>query len=184
MNLVTLRSNRSAAVAAAIGPAVARALNRAIDTVRTQTTRALAAETGLKQAIIRDRLPVQGARPDRLEAVLRVTGKRVPIVAFGARQTRQGVTYRLTGGRGLIPGAFLATMSSGHAGVFARRPISRSRAGNPRSSPGLPIVEQYGPSLPLVVTKQHILEAGQAIGEAAFTKNLTHELGRAVRGEG
>jgi hypothetical protein len=74
-------------------------------------------------------------------------------------------------------------MASGHAGVFARRTPSRSRVGKRRSSPGLPIVEQYGPSLPQVAVKQRILEAGQAVGEAAFTKNLTHELGRVVRGE-
>lgn len=61
-----------------------------------------------------------------MEWALKVSGQPVPLVAYPHRQTRQGVSVEVnTGKRTLVAGAFLATMKSGHEGVFKRRGKAR-----------------------------------------------------------
>jgi len=69
---------------------------------------------------------------------------RPGLLAFpGTKQTKHGVSYRLsrTAGRKRIEHGFIATMPSGHRGVFARGGPSR-----------LPIREARGPSIWKVIT--------------------------------
>jgi hypothetical protein len=165
---------------ASIQRATARALNRAIVTTRQDVIKKLQTETGLKQATIRARLEIQRASPRQLEAAVVVSAKSIPLIEFGARQTPAGV---VTARGQFRRGAFLATMRSGHRGVFKRRSVTRPRRGLPRGSPQLPIVEQTGPSLPAVAAKRQILKSAQAVGQAAFSARLPaelkHELGGA-----
>jgi hypothetical protein len=178
----TIRHNQVGRFVSDVRQATARALTRSMETGRTQAVRNLAAELGTTQAAIRKRLVLTRATKDTLEAALKFTGKRLRLTEMGARQTRAGVTYRARGGRGLVKGAFLATLRSGHTGAFVRKTPTRSRAGRPRSSPALPIRELFGASVPYVATKQQILESTLQAAVAAFTKNQEHELGRAGRG--
>jgi hypothetical protein len=83
------------------------------------------------------------------------------------------VTARLPTGLGKYPQAFIATMRSGHRGVFMRVGASSRRSAGARSA-NLPITELHGPSIPLVFGKH--LAAGLARGEAQLRKNLVHEL--------
>jgi len=148
--------------------ATVRAMNRTMQTVRTAATRALAEDVGITQRDVRKSMELRRARSSdypNLEATLIVTGRRIPLFAFRARQTRQGVSYRLPGGRTLAPSAFLARMRSGHEGVFRRRGRAR-----------LPIDELRGPSLPYVLGKQRIMEALRTLAGTAFPKNLDHEI--------
>lgn len=56
-----------------------------------------------------------------LEWALDVGGAPVPLVAYPARQTRKGVSVEVNRGkRTLLKGSFIATMASGHKGVFRR----------------------------------------------------------------
>jgi len=163
---VILRNDRTQAILTNIRPAIARALSRAIATVRTDTTRKLAAKTGLKQALIRDRLLVRPASRDRLEARMTVSHRAVPLIEEkGVAQVKTGVRTP----RGIIRGGFIRTMRSGHRGAFRRKGRAR-----------LPIRELVSESLPRVSIEEGILASSQAVGEAAFTKNLTHELGRVI----
>jgi hypothetical protein len=168
---ITLRTEGLAAVrrlesiGGDVRRATVRALNRTIGTAQTATLRALAADTGLAQKDLRPSLEIQRATFQRQEATLIVTGRRIPLLGFRARQTRRGVTYRLPGGRGRAPRAFLATMRSGHTGVFQRR-----------GAPRLPIHELFGPSLPHVVRRRAIFEAVGRDAEATLEKNLAHEV--------
>jgi len=69
---------------------------------------------------------------------------RPGLLAFpGTKQTKRGVSYRLsrTAGRKRIEHGFIATMPSGHRGVFVRGGPSR-----------LPIREVRGPSIWKVIT--------------------------------
>ncbi len=46
---------------------------------------------------------------------------RIPLYAFGARETKRGVRYAITKGKTKkVPHAFIATMKSTHTGVFLR----------------------------------------------------------------
>lgn len=160
---------------------VSRALNKTATWVRTRVVRAVAAEIALKQKIVRESVTVSKASYKRLEANVNVKGKRVPVIDFGARQTKKGVGYRVSKkeGRKTVPGAFISTMKSGHKGVFIReeakgakgligsvadvlmnrrsvrsvRRLRRAKAAGVDRVGRLPIREFFGPSIPGVVQK-------------------------------
>jgi hypothetical protein len=128
--------------------------------------REVARDLGLRQGDVTDRISTRAAletHGDRMSAWIIATGARIPLFRFRARQTRSGVTARLPGGAGQYPGAFIATMRSGHTGVFKRRASGR-----------LPISELHGPSVPKVFEK--FIPAGIARGHEQLIKNLVHEL--------
>ena len=149
--------------------AVSRALNRSAVTTKTVMQRNVADDTKLPSRTVAKQLRIEEARPspERLRARIIITGARIPLADFKARQTRRGVTADVGTGRKLYPSTFLAKMKSGHEGVFGRRGKAR-----------LPIDERFGPSLPHVFEK-HISE-GLARGEESMQKNLAHELSYAL----
>jgi len=148
--------------------AIVRALNRSIASAKTAMVRVIAQDTGLKQADVRERVWVREARPDRLVAALQASPARLPLLLYGAtgpepsRGQGRGVRARLKGGAGRYPHAFLATMASGHRGVFQRSKTGR-----------LPIGELHGPSIVRVFEKH--VAVGTARGEEQLVKNLTWE---------
>lgn len=165
--------------------AIARALNRAGTSTRAVMARAISKDTALPVTAVKDKLRLEKATATKHVVRITVSGKRIPLIAFRARDTRsasgrgrsrgRGVTYNLGpggGGRGRIPNAFITTvrragdaggMHSGHEGVFVR-------VGSRR----LPIKQRYGPSLPRVFEK--VTPEGLAAGEASLIKNLQSEL--------
>lgn len=155
--------------------AVARALNKSIVTVRSQAVKEIAKDVGLTQKDVRAVMGTKLATRSDLVASVTVTGARIPLIKFKARETKAGVTYKLPGGRGLAPGAFKATMRSGHEGVFKRKEGSTRRGPAPNYS-GLPIVELHGPSLPRVFSKAAIAKAMRRVAQSVMPKNLAHEV--------
>ena len=120
----------------ALPKVMSRALNRTAMSARTEISRNLSRRIGLKIKDVRDRLTLIRASYSNWRSAVTVSRKRFGLISFGARQTRKGVTYKKGGGRVLIRHAFIATMKSGHTGVFKRKLSSR-----------LPIAELRGPSL-------------------------------------
>ena len=151
--------------------AVARGMNRTIQSAQTLSVRAIAEDLGIAQKEVRKTMALRKANRTRLEASLTSTGRRIPLIAFRARGPEpsrgkgKGVRYRLPGGRGIAPHAFIATMKTGHRGVFQRKGPARR----------LPIAELRGPSVPRVFRKQ-IDDAIQAKADAALVKNVQHEI--------
>lgn len=152
-----------------------RALNRAAVSVRTLLVKNIAADTGLKSGTVRERISITNATESSKVARVSVSGKRIPLIDFGARGPEpsrgrgRGVTARNPGGAGRYPHAFIATVGTGgHRGVFERRTRKR-----------LPIRELFGPSLPHVFNK--FVPEAIARGEEALVKNLQSELSHALR---
>jgi hypothetical protein len=125
-----------AAVPRALPKVMSRALNRTATSARTATSRSLATQTGLKVKDVRSRIHIERASYSHWRSAIRISTKRLGLLAFRARQTKRGVSYRSGSGRETIGHAFIAVMSSGHRGVFKRKTAAR-----------LPIVELHGPSL-------------------------------------
>lgn len=156
----------------------ARALNRSIVTGRTVMLKVVAQDTHLKQSTVRKAFRTDQAKTSNLVARLTVTGARIPLIEFGARGPEpsrgrgRGVSARLQGGRGRYPDAFIATMRSGHRGVFKRVGTGGSKSRGAWSK-NLPIVELHGPSLPHVFSKY--IPTGMTAASEALTKNLAHE---------
>ena len=153
--------------------AVTRALNRTIEQVETVAIRAIAQDTGLQQKTVRKALHKTLATFDNLTATFTIRGRPLSLVALGARQTTTGVSYRVRGSQTSIPHAFLATMPSGHRGVFLRTGIF-GRRNNPKLER---IAERFGPSLGEVVQNQPaIIDAIAARATERFPPNLDHEI--------
>jgi hypothetical protein len=149
--------------------AIARALNRSIESGKTTMARLIAADMGVKVSDLRDRILVVKATPERHVAELKASAKRIPLYDFGARGPvpsrgrGRGVTIRNPRGSQRLPHAFIAKMASGHTGVFERTGTAR-----------LPIQEKFGPSIWLVFVKNRAV--GQARALEQLQKNLPHEL--------
>lgn len=154
--------------------AIARALNRSIASAKTAMVRVVAQDMGLKSGDVRDRILIVEARPDQHVAQLKASAKRIPLIDFNARGPEpsrgkgRGVTARMPGGKGRCPHAFIATMKTGHRGVFQRRAKSR-----------LHIDELFGASIAYVFTK--LRGVGEARAQEQLVKNLQSEIRFALR---
>src|SRR5512139_3635929 len=169
--------------------AVARALNRTIQSVQTRAVRDVAKDLGIVQKAVRAAMKIRKATRTLLMASLAATGRRIPLIYFGARGPEpsrgrgRGVTYRLTGGRTTIKEAFIASVpyinkATGevdtHRGVFRRMGIG-ARKSKGAWSMNLPIKQLYGPSVPHVF-KKHIDAALQQYADELLAKNMNHEV--------
>jgi hypothetical protein len=147
-----------------------RALNRAATSGRLVLVQNIAADTGLKSATVRAALTLRDATPARPEARIAASLKRIPLIDFNAkgpepsRGRGRGVSYKLRGGGGRLPHAFIATMASGHRGVFMRSRSAR-----------LPIGEKFGPSLGHVLGKYRPAAITRA--RESFLTTFRHDMG-------
>ncbi len=169
---------------------MSRALNRAGVSGRTAATKAVTADTGLASRYVSREFVLDKATRTKPVVAVTVKGARIPLIAFQARGPEpsrgrgKGVSYRLPSGRGRIPNAFIATMRSGHRGVFRRKPgLERSkRHGRPPTKPQLPIMELRGPSLPHVFEKK--LDVFRTAAQESLIRNLRYEIDFANRPTG
>ena len=160
--------------------AAARALNKTRSNVDVAMGRAIAGDIGLKVSTVRARLGAREATATNLIARITASPKRIPLIEFAAsgpmpsRGRGRGVSARIGGVRKRYQHLFLAKMRSGHVGVFGRTPQSRSRRGQRRSSPQLPIVERFGPSIARAFHKNK--SVGLARAAEQLPKNMVSEL--------
>jgi hypothetical protein len=161
--------------------AIARALNRSAASARTAMVRVISQDTGISQADLRGtttrnrRIWTRDATATDQQVTVYATSAPIPLIDYRAtgpepsRGKGRGVRARLKGGAGRYPRAFIATMGSGHRGVFER----------PRSSRRLPIYELHGPSIAHVWEKHAAI--GVARGQEQLVKNLQSEFRFALR---
>lgn len=170
-------------------PAVAaRVANQTIQAVHTTARREIAAYLKVPQRVFnnprrkRSALAVSKARADRPQATLTALGYKPPLIHFAAKATPAGVTYRLPKGRGPARHAFIATMRSGHRGVFRRRrhtgPVGPSGLAH-----RLPIDELRGPAIADVFTDQ-IVGRLEREAQALMPRFLDQALAAAARRRG
>lgn len=151
--------------------AIRRALKRTATSTTALMAKSIAQDTGLPSRFVKKEIKI-----DTLGDVgvrIRVEGDRIPLIAFKARGPEpsrgkgRGVSYRLPGGRGRDPNAFIATMKSGHRGVYKRTTKAR-----------LPIVQLHGPSLMGVFVRY--MQQGAEHAKEALIKNLRAEISYAL----
>jgi hypothetical protein len=175
--------------------AVSRAGGDAIRAMRTSSRRSVQFRKRMKSERVQRGLPMFFPRGPRELAQLvwrvGVSGEVVPVSAFPFRQVRRGVSVAINRGkRQIIPGAFVATMRSGHVGVFSRRadPMAAFKSTKRRSKlPArvrrLPIDEAFTTRISDVFGDSGMIPAvharGQAVFSSAFDRLLALELSRA-----
>lgn len=146
-----------------------RSLNKTITGVRTDAVSEIRKEITPKAKIVRDTFKLQKANYVNLSASVKSTGWPLPLINYLARPVKRGVTFqvRQAASRSLLPGAFIATMNSGHKGVFWRKHRDTHHAGIVKrkvrygSLPvryRLPIRQRYGPAVPSVMESEQVME--------------------------
>jgi len=153
----------------AVAKVASRAINKTATFGRTRIVRGLARALVVKQTVLKARhVTLRRASLRRLWATITTKGRRrIPLIDFKARQTKRGVSYKIgKNARGKITSAFIASMKSGHRGVFARRGKTRLR-----------IDERFGPSVMGVF--ERALHDGREIIREANTR-LASEMERQV----
>lgn len=158
--------------------AIVRALNKTADQVKVQAAREIRdAGYNLKVAKIKQAITIRRASKSELVAVVRASGRPIGLINYGARQLKTGVSVQVKGGRKVIKGAFIATMPSGHRGVFVRKGKGHKKVGTGRTAwHGLPIDELFGPSIPSVFLNQVVQDALQSAIREKFPQIFQHEL--------
>lgn len=148
------------------GIALLRALKRGTKAAKTKATSVVSKDMGLKASDVRNRIRVKEPTGQTLTGELRASLKRIPLIKFGASSSRRGVKSRGTSGR--IPRAFIATMPSGHEGVYERKGTAR-----------LPIRQLYGASVGhvFVAHQSEILKRGEEVVTAELDRLLDRMLG-------
>lgn len=154
-----------------------RAINKTAVTARKKVLDAVARRIAVKKSDLRRRnVTLTRASFRRLAAIIAITGRRIPLLKFGARQIKKGVSYRIIrqGGRKKILSAFMEgrggqairmpRKSGGtRRGVFARKGTER-----------IPTVELMGPSVPAAA------EDITALQEAALDYDIGGQLEREI----
>lgn len=159
-----------------------RAVNRTMTSARSTVVKLVSSDMGLQQKRVRDKYITVVLQKDKGQApggALYATTARVPLIDFKAkgptpsRGRGRGVTARLPTGAGRYPTAFIATMKSGHTGVFQRVGTSARRSAGARAN-NLPIAQLHGPSTYQAFQK-HAPEAERRALEV-LDKNWQHEV--------
>ena len=106
---------------------IARVINatarRTAKGIKTEISKGIREKVNLKKADVDDKIVIR-TRGSNISVVL-MESYRFGLNRFGARQTRKGVSYRISkqGGRTTIPGAFIVESKGGN--VFRRTGESR-----------------------------------------------------------
>lgn len=184
----------SAAKDRVIKQAAQRAGVDAIRAMRAEASRLIRARKNMKAAAIGKRITViKPTSREQLAWIVRASGESVPIGAFGGlRQIgvgRRKIRKRKDGSRRggvmveinkgvpkLIPGAFIATMKSGHIGVFRRE----------RRKLRLPIKELFTTTVADAFRDsiQAIAARGEEIFARAFQRNMRAKTGPTTEARG
>lgn len=179
-----------------------RALNKTLTGVKTDASAEIRAVITAKKAAVDETFKISKASTGNMKASISSTGKPLALIDYSARQTTKGVSVQVRKDRSrkIVPGAFIATMKSGHTGVFWREwhgnkgklnktETAISRSGyvwNSKTGRFIPIAalpreyrlkikERYGPRVPDIMSNEPVMKAILAKAGDRLHNNLTHE---------
>lgn len=150
--------------------AASRALNRTATTVRAEAARMIGHDYNMKISAAKGQMEIRRATKNDLRAAVQVSGRPIPLIEFDARQVRAGVSVKVKGTRKVVSHAFIATMKTGHKGVYVR-------IGPPGDlAPRLPIKQLYSLSLPVAFTQKQIVDALLTVATERFAETMAQEV--------
>jgi hypothetical protein len=182
-----------------------RSINRTLTGIRTAASKEIRKEVTVKAKYVKRSMRTHkaSARKGRLAGAIESTGRQVPLIGYQARQTKRGVSVRVDrkGGRHLVPHAFIATMPSGHRGVFQRAtrhpgargygsvPEGRDKRGDrqfaamPRKY-RLPIKELYGPAVPSIFKRGGVMRRLERQARERMDREIAQQTEHALERSG
>jgi len=183
----SIRKEAHGLAASQVNTAIARALNHIAAKAKTRSARDIGNIYKIKKGEIKKGIAIGRAHRNRQSAAIIARGQPLPIMAFGARQVKSGVSANIMGTRRVIRGAFIATMQSGHKGVFARGQYAGYKFGfrNKRirkTGNDLSINELTTTSLPKAFSNNTVLTNLKTMVEDELPARLMHEIIRMKSG--
>ncbi|MEJ1409384.1 MAG: hypothetical protein RPU60_04085 [Candidatus Sedimenticola sp. (ex Thyasira tokunagai)] len=104
--------------------ALGTSINRTATHTRSQVSTKAREKTTVKAKYAKKGITIPyRATSVKLHSKVVISGKRIPLIGYATRQTKKGVSGRIYKSEPIIlrPRAFIATMKSGHKGVFWRK---------------------------------------------------------------
>jgi hypothetical protein len=147
---------------------ISRAINRTLTPLRATAAREIARDLKLPVNTARKAMTLRRATPFQLAGSVTASGRRIPLIEFGARQVAAGVSYDLGRGRQVAKGAFIPGARQGaptRRAVFRR--VARAR---------LPLEFLRGPSIPKVFVQKKITAALRATSDARWPREVQAQL--------
>ena len=156
---------------------IAKALTATAKTGKTKAARQIGRSYGLRSTAVREHLIAFRARREDLRANIVAFGGPLKLAkaAKGVRQTKRGVRANAWGERELYKGTFIATMASGHRGVFKRATRGGLRVGR------LPVRELFGPGVSDALADPEIHTPLREELTADAAKKVGREIDRELR---
>lgn len=164
---------------------VSRAINHTLGVSKTDARREI---QGVYKIRARDVAKAMLLRKAAIRQVVQTgmlitKGTSLPLIGFGARQTKRGVSVNVMGVRKLVRSAFIATMPSGGRAVFGRGYYSQGEfkfrhKRLRKNGSDLPITEMRSISIPKAVSNNVVLRRLSERITQYFPGRLTHELMR------
>lgn len=152
---------------------MSRGLNRTATEARTTTSRRLSQATGLRVSDIRPRIALRRATYKNWRSAIEFRAGGMPIVRFPHEQTPQGVSYRPSRRKTvLVSHAFIATMPSGHTGVFLRARYALGRYISMKGKKKEAIYEQKIQLYQIFQQSQDVMNQVQIESLARLEKNI------------
>lgn len=163
--------------------ALSRTLTGSVRVMETTARREVQRKLNLPVREIRKAMKKR-TRLGRTRAEVAIEGRDIPLIAFkGSRQTKSGASIQVkhSGKRTRLRHSFVATMPSGHKGIF-QRDLSRQV---PRRAPkysGLRIKELFGPQVQTALETRRARTRVLNAGAKKFRDELQRQLDLALRG--
>ena len=159
--------------------AIVRSINRAVDSVATESSRIVRQTYNLKHAAVLKALTKHKASKVTLTGDVTFKGRRVPLIEFEARWRRGqpvGATAKIFVGGRRVPyrGAFIAASTSNNArgGGSAGMNQVYVRVGRGR----YPIKSLRGISIPLTLRNKVVIAAVRKVASDAFSKTFSQQI--------
>ena len=170
--------------------ALRNAINKAGDKTRTLLKKKIRTEHNLPAKLVNRAITTVRARPRDMAYTIKARGPQIPISkvkGFNPKTAQKalGVSINTGTGRRIIRGAFVATMPSGHVGVFVRKQQMKPRQKKVSSTgrisyPGLKIRELRFPSVGHMLTADDTANEGYNFFEQQFSPLFGQQLQREI----
>ena len=181
--------------------AIIAATNDSMAGVKTEAARLVGQEITAKISTIKSHFVINKMNKSDMTADITAAGKPLPLVEFSARSVVKGTSVQVLrkSTRSIIKHSFIATMLSGHKGVFWRVPRmgggtkwlvgKRMKLPSPDNKRGiyggltkyqLPIEELYGPRVEDILDNDDIIQQTLAHASIRFTDRLNYHTDRLI----
>ena len=174
--------------------AIIAATNDSLSGIKTESARLVATKITPKVSKIKTHFLINKMKKIDMSADIKCSGKPLPLIDYSARSVVKGASVQVfkKNTRTIVKHAFIATMKSGHKGVFwrekriagkrwkvgKRRVLPSPKTGSPLVPYQLKITERYGPRVPDIFDDPDIINPTLKHASKRFDDRLDYHADR------